>query len=210
MNINLEKIVVNTHASICIDSKIYVDPFKITHNKHNADIVFVTHSHYDHLDLEAILRVVNDKTIVVCPGDVASKLTTNGFNSNRIAIVCAGDKGSLRGVDFEVIPAYNINKDFHPVDMGWVGYILTIDGVRYCVCGDSDVTPELKSVKCDCLFVPIGGSYTMDIDEAVELLKAVKPKIAIPVHYGSIVGDITLGKEFKDKAKSICEIVLKI
>ena len=94
----------------------------------------------------------------------------------------------VEGIKFEIIPAYNTNKQFHPKENGWVGYIVEIRGIRYYIAGDTDITEENKKVKCDVAFVPAGGTYTMDFKEAAELINEIKPKIAVPIHYGSVVG----------------------
>ncbi len=94
----------------------------------------------------------------------------------------------VQGIKFETIPAYNTNKTFHPKKNGWVGYIIIINGIRYYIAGDTDITEENKKVKCDVAFVPVGGTYTMNFKEAANLINEIKPKIAIPIHYGSVVG----------------------
>ena len=94
----------------------------------------------------------------------------------------------VKGIKFETIPAYNTNKTFHPKKNGWVGYIIIINGIRYYIAGDTDITEENKKVKCDVAFVPVGGTYTMNFKEAANLINEIKPKIAIPIHYGSVVG----------------------
>ena len=94
----------------------------------------------------------------------------------------------LLGIKFETVPAYNINKPFHPKENGWVGYIIEIKGIRYYIAGDTDITEENKDVECDVAFVPVGGTYTIDFKEAAQLINSIKPKIAVPTHYGSVVG----------------------
>ena len=94
----------------------------------------------------------------------------------------------VQGIKFETIPAYNTNKTFHPKENGWVGYIITLDDIRYYIAGDTDITEENRKVKCDVAFVPVGGTYTMNYSEAAELVNIIKPKIAVPIHYGSVVG----------------------
>ena len=94
----------------------------------------------------------------------------------------------VQGIKFETIPAYNTNKTFHPKENGWVGYIITLDDIRYYIAGDTDITEENRKVKCDVAFVPVGGTYTMDFKEAAQLINEIQPKIAVPIHYGSVVG----------------------
>ena len=102
----------------------------------------------------------------------------------------------VQGIKFETIPAYNTNKTFHPKENDWVGYIIDIKGVKYYISGDTDITEESKKVKCNVAFVPVGGTYTMDAKEAAQLINIIKPEIAIPIHYGSVVGTNEDAEEF--------------
>ena len=90
--------------------------------------------------------------------------------------------------DFATVPAYNINKQFHPKENKWMGYLIEIDGLIYYIAGDTDMTEENQKIKCDVAFVPVGGTYTMDYKEAAKLINIIQPKVAVPIHYGSIVG----------------------
>ena len=186
----LENIEVLYHSSIRINKEktIYIDPFKIDRNYNDADIVFITHDHYDHYSEEDIDKVINENTIIIIPEELLTKLLRKGINKNAIITVEPNEKYMVQGIKFETIPAYNTNKTFHPKENGWVGYIIIINGIRYYIAGDTDITEENKQVKCDVAFVPVGGTYTMDFKEAASLINEIKSKIAIPIHYGSIVG----------------------
>lgn len=186
----LENIEVLYHSSIRINKEktIYIDPFKIDRNYNDADIVFITHDHYDHYSEEDIDKVINENTTIIIPEELLTKLLKKGINKNAIITVEPNEKYVVQGIKFETIPAYNTNKTFHPKKNGWVGYIIIINGIRYYIAGDTDITEENKQVKCDVAFVPVGGTYTMDFKEAASLINEIKPKIAIPIHYGSIVG----------------------
>ena len=186
----LENIEVLYHSSIRINKEktIYIDPFKIDRNYNDADIVFITHDHYDHYSEEDIDKVINENTTIIIPEELLTKLLRKGINKNAIITVEPNEKYVVQGIKFETIPAYNTNKTFHPKKNGWVGYIIIINGIRYYIAGDTDITEENKQVKCDVAFVPVGGTYTMDFKEAASLINEIKPKIAIPIHYGSIVG----------------------
>ena len=105
---------------------------------------------------------------------------------------------TVKGIKFKTIPAYNVNKQFHPRANEWIGYELNIEGVIYYIAGDTDITEENQKVKCDVAFVPVGGTFTMDYREAAELINKIKPKIAVPTHYGSIVGDKSDGVNFQN------------
>lgn len=186
----LENIEVLYHSSIRINKEktIYIDPFKIDKNYNDADIVFITHDHYDHYSEEDIDKVINENTTIIIPEELLTNLLRKGINKNAIITVEPNERYVVQGIKFETIPAYNTNKTFHPKENGWVGYIITLDDIRYYIAGDTDITEENKKVKCDVAFVPVGGTYTMDFKEAANLINEIKPKIAIPIHYGSVVG----------------------
>jgi L-ascorbate metabolism protein UlaG (beta-lactamase superfamily) len=186
----LENIEVLYHSSIKINTNkiIYFDPFKIDNNYNDADIIFITHDHYDHYSEEDIDKVKNNNTIIIAPEELLTKLLKKGFRKDCIITVMPNEKRIVEGIKFETIPAYNINKAFHPKENGWVGYIIELKGIRYYIAGDTDITEENKNVKCDVAFVPVGGTYTMTSKEAAELVNIISPKIAVPIHYGSIVG----------------------
>ena len=186
----LENIEVLYHSSIRINKEkiIYIDPFKINKNYNDADIIFITHDHYDHYSEEDIDKVINENTTIIIPDELLTKLLRKGINKNAIITVEPNKNYMVQGIKFETISAYNTNKTFHPKENGWVGYIIIINGIRYYIAGDTDITEENKQVKCDVAFVPVGGTYTMDFKEAAQLINEIKPKIAIPIHYGSVVG----------------------
>lgn len=186
----LENVEVLCHSSIRFNKEkvIYIDPFKIDKNYNDADIIFITHDHYDHYSEEDIDKVKKQDTIIIAPEKLVTKILKKDFKQDHIIIVEPNKKYIVENIKFETIPAYNINKQFHPKENGWVGYIIEIKGIRYYIAGDTDITEENKQVKCDVAFIPIGGTYTMDFKEAAYLVNEIKPEIAIPIHYGSIVG----------------------
>ena len=186
----LKNIEVLYHSSIKISKNkvIYIDPFKIDKNYNDADIVFITHDHFDHYSEEDIDKVINENTTIIIPEELLTKLLRKGINKNAIITVEPNEKYMVQGIKFETIPAYNTNKTFHPKENDWVGYIITLDGIRYYIAGDTDITEENRKVKCDVAFVPVGGTYTMDFKEAAQLINEIQPKIAVPIHYGSVVG----------------------
>lgn len=185
---------INCHSSIKISEgkTIYIDPFKIEKEAHDADIILITHDHYDHYSQEDIEKVIKENTIIVAPKTV--KVVDR---VNNIIKVIPNEKYEIEGIKIETIPAYNVNKQFHPKSNGWIGYILEIQGKRYYIAGDTDITPENQQVQCDIAFVPVGGTYTMNYKEAAELINIIKPKIAVPIHYGSIVGTKQDAENFK-------------
>ena len=179
------KIEINCHSSIKIESEkiIWVDPFKLNGNETKADIIFITHNHFDHYSREDIAKILKDDTVIIAPKtvDILEK-------DNEIIKVEPNKSYEVLGIKFETVPAYNINKQFHPIQNNWVGYILEIEDERLYIAGDTDENSDNEKVKCDIAFVPIGGTYTMDCIEAARFVNKIKPKIAIPIHYGSIVG----------------------
>ena len=186
----IENIEVLFHSSIRIvrEKTIYIDPFKIQENYNDADLIFITHDHFDHYSEADIDKVRKENTKIIVPKDLLSKVLDFGFESEKITTVEPNKEYTVEGIKFETISAYNIQKQFHPKKNGWVGYIIELDGNRYYIAGDTDITEENKKVKCDVAFVPVGGTYTIDYKEAAELINIIKPKIAVPIHYGDIVG----------------------
>ena len=185
----LENIQVLYHSSIKINKEkvIYIDPFKIEDDSHDADIIFITHSHYDHYSEEDIKKIIKENTKIVVTEDLKENVN-NITKSENVIIVKPNEKYYVDGINFETIPAYNTNKQFHPKQNNWVGYVIELNGLKYYIAGDTDITDENKTVKCDVAFVPVGGTYTMTAKEAADLVNIIKPKIAVPIHYGSVVG----------------------
>lgn len=190
MNDKIENIEILCHSSIRIKNKniIYVDPFKIEKNYNDADLIFITHDHYDHYSEEDIDKVINKNTIIIVPDGLLIKLLKKGIDKDRIVVVKPNNEYKIDEIIFKTVPAYNTNKKFHPKENGWVGYIINLESTRYYIAGDTDITEENQKVNCDIAFVPVGGTYTMDYIEAASLVNKIEPKIAIPIHYGSIVG----------------------
>lgn len=186
----LNNIEVLCHSSIRMNKGkiIYVDPFHIEENYQDADIILITHSHYDHFSEEDIEKVRKADTIIYVTEDYVENARQLGFSENKIIGVKPNQTYYEGNMEINTVPAYNVNKQFHPKENNWVGYILKIDGISYYIAGDTDITEENKKIKCDVAFVPVGGTYTMTAKEAAELVNIIKPKEAIPIHYGDIVG----------------------
>ena len=195
---NTDYIKVNTQSSIRLelDKIIYFDPYKIDDKVNDADIIFITHNHYDHMDLYSINNVKNSNTIIVAPKsmeDVISKIEFKDY-----IYLNPNEEINIDDIDIKTIPAYNLTKPFHPRENNWLSYIIKVNNITYYVAGDTDKTEENSQVKCDIAFIPIGGKFTMGVAEATELIKIMNPSIVIPIHYGSIIGDKEDGKRLKD------------
>lgn len=169
---------------------IYTDPFKLTKSD-RADVILITHDHFDHLSIEDVQKIQTPETVIVTTEDCAAKLSGN------IVKVKPSDKVVVKGIEIEAVPAYNTNKDFHPKSKGWVGFIFKVSGKRYYLAGDTDYIPEMKTFKdIDVALIPVSGTYVMTADEAVQAVLDIKPKLAVPMHYASIVGSEDDAKRF--------------
>lgn len=194
---------INTQSSIKIGN-IYFDPFKIEKQTHDAEIIFITHPHYDHFDLESINKIIKEDTLIVVPKDEDIIRKLKNLN---IIVIEPSKEYEIKGIKVKTIPAYNIDKLFHKKEYGWVGYIIYLDR-SYYIMGDTDAIEEAKNIKCDYLFIPIGGSYTMDYKQAANLTNTIKPKTVTPIHYGSIVGNMEDERCFKELIDKNIEINL--
>ena len=196
------KIRINTHSSIRIEDGgkvFYFDPFKLEGRYSDADYIFVTHDHYDHLDPKSIANIRKSGTKFICPKSISKVLASDASIKDMADIYEMEPYEKLeldKGISVEAIPAYNVDKKFHQKENNWLGFILGVNNTRYYIAGDTDLTEDNKKISCDVALVPVGGTYTMTVNEAAKLINTIKPKLAIPTHYGSIVGEESLGKEF--------------
>lgn len=183
-----ENIQVLTHSSIKItgEATIYVDPFHVVEAAGDADIILITHDHYDHYSPEDIAKVIKEDTILVVPRKMERQVEE--ISCGEIVTVEPGEQKQLGSIAIETVPAYNSLKPFHPRAKGWVGYLIETGGARIYIAGDTDMTPESQAVTCDVAMVPIGGTFTMNAKKAAELVNVIRPKVAIPTHYGSVAG----------------------
>lgn len=181
----MNNIYVNTRSSIRImgSKTIYFDPLEIQGNPQDADIIFVTHVHYDHFSPEDIKKVMKDDTKMIVPISMLETIGEKGLPTDKLYGVQPGQTGECEGVKYQAVPAYNIGKAFHPKENNWVGYLVELDGTTYYAMGDTDVTPEAEAVDVDVIFVPVGGKYTMDADEAAEFINQKPRGLVVPIHY---------------------------
>jgi L-ascorbate metabolism protein UlaG (beta-lactamase superfamily) len=175
------------HASFRIDdgtTTIYIDPWKLSIGAAKANVVLITHAHFDHYSAEDIEKIETPSTVFVAPADVAGKLV-----GKHVIASAPGGTYQAGPVKVTAVAAYNTNKDFHPKANGWVGYVVTLsNGQRVYHTGDSDVTPEMTGVQTDVAMMPCGGTYTMTAAEVAAAANEFKPAILIPMHWGDIVG----------------------
>ena len=187
----IENIEVFTQSSIRItdgDCRIYIDPFQMSEAPKDADFILITHDHYDHFSPEDIEKVSNGRSVLLVPAKMIPQADKISSIVGEIHSVMPGEHYGINGLEFDTVAAYNNLKPFHPKSAGWVGYILQIDGQRIYIAGDTDMNRDNQDVKCDVALVPIGGKFTMDAKKAAEFINTIQPSVAIPTHYGSIVG----------------------
>lgn len=211
--VNTDNITINTQSSIRIDGskKIYVDPYKRKKASHDADIIFITHAHYDHYDEPSLRNAAREDSIIVCPASMLADVKRMNISAGKVIGMSAGETEEVgSAVKAEAVPAYNLNKNFHPKANDWLGYIITMDGIRYYAAGDTDALPELEDVDCDIAFVPVGGTYTMTASEAAGLVNKIHPEIAVPIHYGTIVGRAADADTFKNALDKDIQVVKKV
>ncbi|MDA8324751.1 MAG: MBL fold metallo-hydrolase [Nitrospiraceae bacterium] len=175
---------------------LYTDPFKIEGSAPDkkADLVLITHEHYDHCSPEDVQKIAKDGTVIVCPADCVGKFPAK----IKTMGVKPGDRVEVAGIGVEAVPAYNTNKKFHPREKQWVGYIFTVEGKRIYIAGDTDYIPEMRDFKADIALLPVSGTYVMTAEEAARAALDMKPGIVIPMHYGSIVGTREDAARFKE------------
>ncbi len=208
-----ENIEVFAQSSIRITGSmgtIYVDSFQMKEEPKDADYIFITHDHYDHFSPEDIEKVISDHTVLVVPEGMEKTVKKEVSGYAELVTVKPGQTRTVNGLEFDTVAAYNLKKPFHRKSAGWVGYILKVDGRTIYIAGDTDATDEAKAVRCDIALVPIGGTYTMDAEKAAELVNAIQPEIAIPTHYGSVVGSPEDGKVFMEHVKAPVKVEMKL
>lgn len=203
---NLDNIMVNTQNSIHIrgSKSLYFDPYQIQTVAHDADFIFLTHEHYDHFEPETVAKLKKTDTCLIAPDSMKKKvLAKAGIAPENCRFYQPNEKYEEQGLLIETIPAYNELKPFHTKGKKWLGYIVTMDSIRYYVSGDTDVNEDIMKVQCDVAMIPIGGFYTMNWKQAAEYAVQIKPKAVIPTHYGSIVGKTADGLAFKKELEKL-------
>jgi L-ascorbate metabolism protein UlaG (beta-lactamase superfamily) len=186
---------------------VYIDPYEIKGGE-EADILLISHDHDDHCSPEDVKKIISAKTTIITTAESKRKLSKT--KAKEIRVAKPGQKILIDDVSIETIPAYNINKfrspghPFHPKENEMLGFIITMNAVRIYHAGDTDFIPEMKLLNVDVAFLPVSGTYVMTAEEAAESTKHIKLKVAIPMHYGSIVGDEGDAERFRTLAS--CEV----
>ena len=186
---------------------VYFDPWKIGSQPHDADIICISHPHFDHLSAADVAKLAKAGTIIVAPADCAEKLKAAAV-LGTIRVVKPGDTLMVKEAAIEVVPAYNTDKVFHLKQNLWVGFIVQLDGVRLYHAGDTDLIPEMKLLKVDVALLPVSGTYVMTAEEAARAASLLAPKVAIPMHYGSIVGTAADARRFQKLCGSLVVEIL--
>ena len=180
---------------------VYVDPWHLPQDAQEADLILITHDHGDHLSEKDIAKIRGPDTEIVASVAAAEKL------DDPVHAVASGDSLTVAGVPVQAVPAYNVEKAFHPQEKGGVGYVFKLDGVTYYHAGDTDLIDEMRKVKADVVFLPVGGHYTMGPKEAAEAAAAIKPKLAVPMHWGDVVGSKSEATIFADDFEGETQIM---
>lgn len=191
------------HDSFRIDAKktIYFDPYQISTGP-KADLIFVSHDHFDHCSPGDVAKIKGPDTIIVTEKDSAKKL------AGDVRVITPGESIQVDEIKIEAVPSYNTDKDFHPKKNAWLGFIVEVEGVKIYHTGDTDFIPEMKDIEVDIALIPVSGTYVMTADQGVEAALAINPKLAIPMHYGAIVGDEQDALNFKKALEGKIEVLI--
>ena len=188
------------HDAVRIDAGdrvIYIDPWQVGDQPRKADLILITHDHRDHCSPEDVEAVYQEGTEIVTVAAAADKLP-----GKKIHTVAPGDAITVKGVSVEAVAAYNVNKfrspgvPYHPKEAGYVGFVITLDGVRIYHAGDTDHIPEMKDIQADIALVPVSGKYVMTVDEALKAVEVIGPQLAIPMHVGRGIGSMEDAQRF--------------
>lgn len=184
---------------------IYFDPWKLPANSKKADIIFVSHEHFDHFSKDDIAQIATKDTVIVTDKSVSKQLEGKVV-CKKIEALSPGDSIEIENVKIKAVPSYNTNKEFHTKASGKLGFIVTIDGATLYHAGDTDNISEMKGYACDIAILPVSGTYVMTADEAADAALTIKPKVTIPMHYGDIVGSRKDAERFKELLKNKVEV----
>jgi len=191
------------HDGFRIDTEkiIYFDPYQIEAGP-QADLILISHEHFDHCSPEDVAKIQGPETVIVTEKDSADKL------SGDVRIIKPGETLNLDGVKIQAVPSYNTDKDFHPRKNGWLGFLVEVSGIRIYHAGDTDYIPEMKDLKVDIALLPVSGTYVMTAEQAVKAALAIEPGLAIPMHYGTIVGGNQDALDFKNALDGRVDVLI--
>ncbi|MCF8130373.1 MAG: MBL fold metallo-hydrolase [Deltaproteobacteria bacterium] len=191
------------HDGFRIDGEkiVYFDPYQIETGP-KADLILITHEHFDHCSPEDVAKIQGPETIIVTDKDSKEKLTGD------IRVLKPGETLSLDGIKISAVPSYNTDKDFHPRKNGWLGFLVEISGITVYHAGDTDFIPEMEALNVDIALLPVSGTYVMTADQAAKAALAIRPRLAIPMHYGAIVGGSQDALDFKNALEGQVEVLI--
>jgi L-ascorbate metabolism protein UlaG (beta-lactamase superfamily) len=182
------------HASFRLDGPptIYFDPWNLKGQPPQADIILISHEHHDHCSPDDVRRISGAGTVTVASSGAAKELRGN------VRTLRPGERTTVKGVEIEAVPAYNVGKRYHPRRAQHVGFVVTVGGERLYFAGDTDYIPEMSNIRCDVALLPVGGTYTMDAEKAAQAAIDIRPKVAVPMHYGAgVVGTRADAERFR-------------
>ena len=180
---------------------VYFDPYSISAG-HKADLILISHDHFDHCSPEDVAKIQDSTTVIVTEKDSAKKL------SGDVRVMKPGESLNVDDIKIRAVPSYNTDKDFHPKANNWLGFVVEIEGTTVYHAGDADFIPEMKDIDVDIALLPVSGTYVMTSDQAVKAALAINPKLAIPMHYGAIVGDEQDAFNFKKALEGKVEVLV--
>lgn len=187
------------HSSFRWDGSkvVYFDPYKLPPGAKKADIIFISHEHFDHCSRDDVARIATKDTLIVASPQAAKTMQRGRISCKEIKVMLPGDSAFVPGVTIKAAPAYNTDKEFHPKGDKKTGFIVTMDGVSVYHAGDTDLIPEMKDMRCDVALLPVSGTYVMTAEEAAQAALSIKPKLAVPMHYGEVIGSPDDAERFK-------------
>jgi L-ascorbate metabolism protein UlaG (beta-lactamase superfamily) len=180
---------------------VYFDPYQISGGP-KADLILISHDHFDHCSPEDVAKIQKSGTVICTDSESSKKL------KGDVRVMKPGQSITAQDIRVETVPSYNVDKDFHPKAKQWLGFVVEMEGIRVYHAGDTDFIPEMKDLRVDIALLPVSGTYVMTADQAVQAALAIQPKLAIPMHYGAIVGDERDAERFKKALTGKVEVLI--